>query len=36
LGAEALIVAIGLVWIASGAMLVVYPRQAPAIDGTAT
>ena len=34
LGAEALIVAIGLVWIASGAMLVLYPRHAPAIDGS--
>lgn len=31
-GAEALIVAIGLVWIASGAMLVAYPKGAPAID----
>ncbi|KQM82664.1 MFS transporter [Agromyces sp. Leaf222] len=33
LGAEALLVAIGLVWIASGAMLFAYPRHAPAIDG---
>ncbi|GGI43711.1 putative MFS family arabinose efflux permease [Agromyces flavus] len=32
-GAEALIVAIGAVWIASGAMLLGYPRGAPAIDG---
>ena len=32
LGAEALLVAIGLVWIASGALLLGYPRHAPAID----
>lgn len=32
-GAEALIVAIGVVWIASGAMLLAYPKGAPAIDG---
>jgi MFS family permease len=31
-GAEALLVAIGVVWIASGAMLVAYPKGAPAID----
>ncbi|MBT2499083.1 hypothetical protein J7E25_08240 [Agromyces sp. ISL-38] len=33
IGAEALIIAIGAVWIVSGAMLVAYPRGAPAIDG---
>lgn len=33
-GAETLIVAIGVVWIASGAMLVAYPKGAPAIDGS--
>jgi hypothetical protein len=32
LGAEALLVAIGLVWILSGALLLGYPRHAPAID----
>lgn len=32
LGGAALLVAIGVVWIASGAMLVAYPRGAPAID----
>jgi hypothetical protein len=32
LGAEALLVAIGLVWIASGALLLGYPRHAAAID----
>ena len=32
-GAEALLVAIGVVWIASGAMLLAYPTGAPAIDG---
>ena len=31
-GAEAIIVAIGLVWIASGAMLFAYPRSAEPID----
>lgn len=31
--AEALIVAMGVVWIASGAMLFAYPKGAPAIDG---
>lgn len=34
-GAEALIVAIGVVWIASGAMLLAYPKGAPVIDGSA-
>jgi MFS family permease len=33
IGAEVLIVAIGAVWIASGAMLLAYPNGAPAIDG---
>lgn len=33
LGAEALLAMIGLVWIASGAMLLAYPKGAPAIDG---
>lgn len=33
LGGQALIVAIGVVWILSGAMLVAYPKHAPAIDG---
>lgn len=32
IGAEALIIAIGAVWIVSGAMLVAYPKGAPAID----
>ena len=32
-GAETLIVAIGLVWIASGALLLAYPKGAPPIDG---
>ncbi|GAA1822813.1 MFS transporter [Agromyces salentinus] len=32
LGAEALLVAIGLVWVASGAMLFAYPRAAAPID----
>ncbi|MGR0319486.1 MFS transporter [Agromyces sp. ZXT2-3] len=32
-GAETLIIAIGVVWIASGAMLLAYPAGAPAIDG---
>ncbi|MBM7503900.1 MFS transporter [Agromyces aurantiacus] len=32
-GAEALIVAIGVVWVASGAMLLAYPAGAPSIDG---
>lgn len=34
-GAEALLVAIGAIWIASGAMLVAYPKGAPAIDAPA-
>jgi MFS family permease len=33
LGAETLIVAIGVVWVVSGAMLMAYPKGAPAIDG---
>ena len=32
LGAAALVVAIGVIWIASGAMLFAYPKGAPAID----
>jgi hypothetical protein len=32
-GAEVLIIAIGAIWIASGAMLAAYPAGAPAIDG---
>ena len=32
IGAEALIVAIGVVWVASAAMLVAYPKGAPAMD----
>jgi MFS family permease len=32
IGADALIIAIGAVWIASAAMLVAYPQAAPAID----
>ena len=32
LGAAALVVAIGIIWIASGAMLFAYPKGAPAID----
>ena len=32
LGAETLLATIGLVWIASGAMLLAYPKGAPAID----
>lgn len=35
LGGQALIVAIGVVWILSGAMLVAYPKDAPPIDGSA-
>ncbi|QEO13749.1 MFS transporter [Agromyces intestinalis] len=34
LGAGPLLVLIGVTWVASGAMLVAYPRGAPAIDGT--
>ena len=34
IGGQALIVAIGVVWILSGAMLLGYPRHAPPIDGT--
>ena len=34
LGAEALIIAIGVVWIVSGVMLAAYPKGAPAIDGS--
>ena len=33
LGGQSLIVAIGVVWILSGAMLVAYPKHAPPIDG---
>ncbi|MGR2753367.1 MFS transporter [Agromyces arachidis] len=33
-GAEVLIIAIGAVWILSGALLAAYPAGAPAIDGT--
>lgn len=33
IGGQALIAAIGVVWILSGAMLVAYPKDAPAIDG---
>jgi len=35
LGGPALIAAIGVVWILSGAMLVAYPKDAPPIDGSA-
>ena len=35
LGGQALIVAIGVVWVLSGAMLVAYPKDAPPIDGSA-
>ena len=34
IGGQALIVAIGVVWILSGAMLLAYPKNAPPIDGT--
>lgn len=33
IGGQGLIAAIGIVWILSGAMLVAYPKDAPAIDG---
>ena len=32
-GSEVLLVAIGVSWVASGAMLLAYPADAPAIDG---
>jgi hypothetical protein len=32
LGGQSLIVAIGVVWILSGAMLIAYPKHAPPID----
>jgi len=35
LGGAVLLIAIGVVWIASGAMLLAYPRGARAIDGSA-
>ena len=34
LSGQALIVAIGVVWVLSGAMLVAYPKDAPPIDGS--
>ena len=33
-GGPALLAAIGVVWILSGAMLAAYPKDAPPIDGT--